>query len=44
MNKYYLLAFIFAIALGLFLYVRFGIILILFLPPLFVYVFNKYNK
>lgn len=44
MKKSTLLALIFAFALGVFLYVYFGVVFIVFLPPLFVYIFNKYNK
>jgi len=44
MKKSTLLALIFAFALGVFLYVYFGVVFIVFLPPLFVYIFNKYDK
>jgi hypothetical protein len=30
--------------LGLFLYIQFGVILMLFLPPLFLFIFDKYQK
>ena len=42
--KYTFLALGFAIALGIFLYVYFGIIFFIFLPPLFVYLINKNKK
>ncbi len=41
MKKNTLLALIFALTLGLFLYVAFGIVFILFLPPFFFYLFNN---
>ena len=44
MKNTYILALIFSLALGYFLYVYFGIIFIVFIPPVFVYLFNKYNK
>ena len=44
MKNTYILALIFSLALGYFLYVYFGIIFIFFIPPVFVYLFNKYNK
>ena len=43
-KKHTLLALVFALALGLFLYIQFGVILMLFLPPLFLFIFNKYQK
>ncbi len=43
MKNVYLIAFVFAVALGLFLYVRFKIIFFLFIPPLFVYLFRNRN-
>jgi len=44
MNKSNQWALIFAVALGLFLYLRFRIIFVLFLPPLFLYFFSKNSK
>ena len=44
MKNTYILALIFSLALGYFLYVYFGIIFIVFIPPVFVYLFNKNNK
>jgi len=44
MKKTYALALFFSLALGCFLYVYFGIVFIVFVPPLFVYLFNNYNK
>ena len=43
MRNTYLLALIFSLALGYFLYVYFGIIFIVFIPPVFLYLFNKYK-
>ena len=37
MKNTYILALIFSLALGYFLYVYFGIIFIVFIPPVFVY-------
>ena len=42
--KHNLLALGFAFALGVFLYVYFGIIFFIFLPPLFVYLLRKKEK
>ena len=42
--KYNFLALGFAFALGVFLYVYFEIIFFVFLPPLFIYLFNKNKK
>ena len=39
-----ILALIFSFALGYFLYVYFGIIFIVFIPPVIAYLFKKYNK
>ena len=42
--KYNFLALGFAFALGVFLYVYFEVIFFVFLPPLFIYLFNKNKK
>ena len=44
MKNTYILALIFSLALGYFLYIYFGVIFIVFIPPVFVYLFNKYNE
>jgi hypothetical protein len=43
MKNTYMLALIFSLALGYFLYVYFGIIFIVFIPPVFLYLFKKYK-
>jgi len=44
MKKHIVLALGFSIALGVFLYVYFGIIFVLFIPPLFLFFLNKKDQ
>jgi hypothetical protein len=44
MKKEYLYALLFSIALAVFLYLKFGFILILFIPPIFLYFLIKGTK
>jgi hypothetical protein len=41
MKKEHLYALLFSIALAVFLYLQFGFVFVLFIPPLFLYFFKK---